>query len=213
MQQFHKIPKDRIGAMIGPDGQTKREIMKRTGIRVDVDSENGEVTIDYENARDPSMVLKIADIVKAIGRGFSPERAFALLKDDCYFALFDIQDYVGKRPDNIHRMKARVIGTGGKTRRIIEELAEVELCVYGDTIGVIGDIIALETAKVALDMILNGAEHSSVYTFLEHKRRDRHLEEMHRPEPREDIDRPEPREYIDKPAAKPAKKEGSGEEE
>jgi ribosomal RNA assembly protein len=186
MKQFHKIPKDRIGAMIGPDGMVKREILKRTGIMVDVDSESGEVTIDYEKASDPSMLLKVADMVKAIGRGFSPERAAQLLKDDFYFAIFDIQDYVGKKPDHIHRMKARVIGTGGKTRRIIEELAEVELSIYGDTIAVIGDIIGLDIARIALDMILNGAEHSNVYTVLERKRRDRHLAEMSRPEPKEE---------------------------
>jgi ribosomal RNA assembly protein len=186
MQQYLKIPKDRIGVMIGENGGVKSHIEKRTGIDVDVDSESGEVTIDYSMAKDPSMVLKVNDIVKAIGRGFSPERALQLLRDDQYFFLIDIQDYVGKKPDHIRRMKARVIGTGGKTRRIIEELAEADLSIYGDTVGIISTVEGLEVARTALDMILNGSEHSAVYSYLEHSRRDRRLMEHSKPEPKEE---------------------------
>jgi len=186
MEQYLKIPKDRIGAMIGPGGEVKREIEKRTGIRVDVDSETGEVTMNYDRARDPAMVLKVNDLVKAIGRGFSPDRAFRLLKDDFYFALIDIHDYVGKNPDHVRRMKSRLIGTGGKTRRIIEELSEAELSIYGDTVAIVGGAEALEIARTALDMILNGSEHSAVYSYLEHTRRDRRAAHLRPIEPKED---------------------------
>jgi ribosomal RNA assembly protein len=186
MEQYLKIPKDRIGAMIGPGGEVKREIEKRTGIKVVVDSETGEVTINYDHVRDPAMVLKVNDLVKAIGRGFSPDRAFRLLKDDFYFALIDIHDYVGKNPDHIRRMKSRLIGTGGKTRRIIEELSEAELSIYGDTVAIIGLADALDIAKTALDMILNGSEHSAVYSYLEHTRRARRVAELRPIEPKED---------------------------
>jgi ribosomal RNA assembly protein len=185
MEHFLKIPKDRIGAMIGPAGKVKREIEKKTGIDLDVDSESGEVTIHYDHARDPAMVLKINDFVRAIGRGFSPERAYRLLKDDQYFAVLDIQDYVGKKIDHVRRMRARVIGTGGKTRRVIEELSEAELSIYGDTVAIIGDAEALDIAKTALDMILNGSEHSAVYSYLEHTRRERRLSELKPPEDKE----------------------------
>ena len=186
MEQYLKIPKDRIGAMIGPGGEVKHEIEKRTGIEVDVDSETGEVTINYDHARDPAMVLKVNDLVKAIGRGFSPDRAFRLLKDDFYFALIDIHDYIGKNPDHVRRMKSRLIGTGGKTRRIIEELSEAELSIYGDTVAIIGLVDALDIARTALDMILNGSEHSSVYSYLEHTRRARRVSELRPIEPKED---------------------------
>jgi ribosomal RNA assembly protein len=186
MEQYLKIPKDRIGAMIGPGGEVKREIEKRTGIKVDVDSETGEVTMNYDRARDPAMVLKVNDLVKAIGRGFSPERAFRLLRDEFFFAIIDIHDYVGKNPDHVRRMKSRLIGSGGKTRRIIEELSEAELSIYGDTVAIVGGAEALDIAKTALDMILNGSEHSAVYSYLEHTRRDRRVAELRPIEPKED---------------------------
>ena len=185
MEHFLKIPQDRIGAMIGPAGKVKRDIEKKTGIKVDVDSETGEVTIHYDNVKDPVMVLKINDFIRAVGRGFSPERAYRLLKEDQYFAVMDIQDYVGKKMDHVRRMRARVIGTGGKTRRVIEELSEAELSIYGDTVAIIGDAEALDIAKTALDMILNGSEHSAVYSYLEHTRRERRLAELKPPEDKE----------------------------
>jgi ribosomal RNA assembly protein len=131
------------------------------------------------------MVLKINDFIRAVGRGFSPERAYRLLKEDQYFAVMDIQDYVGKKMDHVRRMRARVIGSGGKTRRVIEELSEAELSIYGDTIAIIGDAEALDIAKTALDMILNGSEHSAVYSYLEHTRRERRLAELKPPEDKE----------------------------
>jgi len=173
--KYLKIPKERIGALIGKEGEIKQEIEKRTGVKLTIDSREGEVTIADENAKDPVIGLKLADIVKAIGRGFSPEKAFQLFSDDYYFALFDIRDYVGKSPTHVRRIKARVIGKDGKTRRIIEELAGVDLSIYGDTVGIIGPAENLEVAKVAVDMLLNGAEHSSVYRFLEKKRREMKL--------------------------------------
>ena len=185
MEHFLKIPQDRIGAMIGPAGKVKRDIEKKTGIKVDVDSETGEVTIHYDHVKDPGMVLKIIDFLRAVGRGFSPERAYRLLKEDQYFAVMDIQDYVGKKMDHVRRMRARVIGSGGKTRRVIEELSEAELSIYGDTIAIIGDAEALDIAKTALDMILNGSEHSAVYSYLEHTRRERRLAELKPPEDKE----------------------------
>ena len=131
-------------------------------------------------------MLKVSDLVRAVGRGFSPQRAFKLLRDDCFLAVINIQDYVGKSPSHLRRMRARVIGAGGKTRRIIEELSETELSIYGNTVSAIGDARSLEFARTAIDMLLCGSEHSAVYAYLEHSRRERRLSELGQPEPREE---------------------------
>ncbi|MEA3136281.1 MAG: ribosomal assembly protein, partial [Thermoplasmata archaeon] len=59
----------------------------------------------------------------------------------------------------------------GKTRRIIEEQTGCDLAIYGHTVGIVGELEELGTAKKAVDMILRGAEHASVYGFLESMRR------------------------------------------
>jgi ribosomal RNA assembly protein len=90
----------------------------------------------------------------------------------------DIRDYVGKNQKHVRRVRARVIGTKGKTRRLIEELTGVNVSIYGNTVGVIGESLEMNIAISAIEMILKGSEHSAVYSFLEKKRRDIELAEM-----------------------------------
>jgi ribosomal RNA assembly protein len=170
--QYFRLPRERVGVLIGKKGETKIEIEERTGVIIDVDSETGEVSIETEKAKDPVLGLKVIDLVKAIGRGFSPERAFRLLDEDVYLRGFDIRDYTGKNPKHVRRMRARLIGTKGKTRSLIEELTNTEISIYGNTIYIIGSLEELGIAETAADMLLSGSEHAAVYRFLEGKRRE-----------------------------------------
>lgn len=169
--RYVRVPAERVAVVIGLGGETRRAIEQRTGIRLEVDSNENEVQIDDTNPRDPLGPLKAEDIVKAIARGFSPEHAFKLLSDEMYFQIFDMHDYVGKDKDHVRRLASRVIGTEGKTRRIIEELSGGLLSIYGHTVSIIGDGDASEIAKTAVDMVLSGSEHAAVYRFLENRRR------------------------------------------
>jgi ribosomal RNA assembly protein len=172
-----RIPQDRVGVLIGKEGETKAFIERRSKVRLTIDKE-GEVTIDEANIEDPLMQLKIVDIVRAIGRGFSPQHAFRLFDDDEYFELIDIHDYIGKRSEQVRRVRARVIGSGGKTRRLIEDLTGANMSVYGETVGLIGNSAQMPVARVAVDMLLRGSEHATVYRFLERKRAELRIAEM-----------------------------------
>ncbi|UCG69975.1 MAG: RNA-processing protein [Thermoplasmata archaeon] len=176
--RFIKIPLERVGVLVGKDGEIKKRIEDETGTTLNIDSENGDVTIDDTKSQDPILSLKCADMVKAIGRGFSPTKAFRLLNDEVYFTLLDMRDFVGKNQKHVRRIRARVIGTKGKTRRLIEELTGVNVSIYGNTIGVIGENIEISVAVTAIEMLLSGSEHSAVYGFLEKKRKDIELSEM-----------------------------------
>ncbi len=170
---YVKVPKDRVAVIIGAKGKTRALLQERSGLTVDVDSQQNEVVIhDEGEGADPLMVLKMQDIVKAIARGFSPERAMRLFSDDAYFELLDMHDFVGKHKGHVRRVTSRIIGSEGKTRRIIEEQTGADVAVYGHTVGLIADIENLGDARHAIEMILRGAEHASVYRFLERKRRE-----------------------------------------
>lgn len=41
--------------------------------------------------------------------------------------------------------------------------------IYGKTVSIIGDMEHLQIAKEAVEMILDGARHKTVYSFLERK--------------------------------------------
>lgn len=169
--QFLRLPKERVGVLIGKNGETKMAIENRSGVALDIDSDTGEVSIDTEKIKDPIMTLKVVDIVKAIGRGFSPEHALHLFDENVYIRGFDIRDYAGKSPKHVRRLRARIIGSKGKTRQIIEELSNTDISVFGNTIYIIGELESLSIAETAVDMLLSGSEHAAVYRFLENKRR------------------------------------------
>jgi ribosomal RNA assembly protein len=174
---YVRIPQERIGVLIGPGGETKRRLEEETGVKVLVDSETGEVTVDESEAKDKFLAVKVRDIVQAIGRGFSDERAFRLLDDDAYFVVLDIKDYA-RTPERIAQVRARMIGTRGKTRRIVEELTGAFMSVYGHTVSLIADDVQLAIAQEALEMLLRGSEHKTVYRFLERKRPELKIAEM-----------------------------------
>lgn len=165
-----KIPKDRVGVLIGEEGKTKEKIEKKSGAELEIDSESGVVEIDVTDIDDPLIPMKIEDVIKAIGRGFNPKKALKILDKDVYFELLDMRDYVGKSSNAVHRISGRVIGKNGRSREIIEELTETHVSVYGNTIGIIGGSVEIGIAKRAIEMLLTGSEHSTVYSFLERNR-------------------------------------------
>jgi ribosomal RNA assembly protein len=118
------------------------------------------------------LTLKTEEVVKAIGQGFSPQHAFKLFKEDFYLATLDIRDYTKKSPAHLKRIKGRIIGKRGKAKHLIEEMSSASMAIFGNTVSIIADQEHLEIAKRAADMLLSGCEHSTVYRFLEKKRRE-----------------------------------------
>jgi ribosomal RNA assembly protein len=174
MKYIH-IPKERVGVLIGKDGETKKTIERISQMHLEIDSEEGDVAFNEQEAKDPLIPLKVEDVVRAIGRGFSPDDAFRLFGEDMELFIFDIYDYVGKKESHLIRVKSRVIGREGKTRRVIENLTGGILAIYGHTVAVIADFESMDIAKKAIDMLLSGSEHPTVYRYLEREMKKYHL--------------------------------------
>ena len=174
-----RIPGDRVGALVGKEGASKKLLEERTGIKIQVDQEGGVMIFDDAEGVEPINALKIMDVVKAIGRGFNPDKAMKILDDDdMYLETIDIKDAVGDRQSQVARARGRIIGREGKTRKLIEDLADVYLCIYGNTVSIIGNSISLPIAKNAIEMLLHGSEHSTVYHYLESQRPKLRIAEM-----------------------------------
>ena len=168
--QHVKVPDDRIGVLIGQGGETMREIEARAEVRLDIDSESGNVAI--EKVGDPVKGLKGPDIVKAIGRGFAPAEALGLLDDDMMiFEIVDIGAATRNKRD-LRRQKGRLIGEGGRTRELMEELTGASVTIYGSTLATIGGPKQVEVVREAAEMILDGAPHGAVYSMLEERRQE-----------------------------------------
>lgn len=171
-----KIPEERIGVLVGPGGSMKHLIEEKTKTTLEIDSETGTVSIG--SAEDPLQALRVMDLVRAIGRGFSPERALPILDDEMLMLdVLDLSKMVGTKSD-MARIKGRIIGKDGKSREIMERLSGARLSVYGKTVALLGYPEQIKIARTAVEMLLDGAPHGNVYSFLEKKHQELAKEEL-----------------------------------
>jgi len=161
------IPLERVGVVIGREGVTKTKIEEAFNSRLLIQSETGVIDIvPRADSSDPTTILRARDVVLAIGRGFSPERAFKLVDDDVVLDVIDLREILGKNDREIARLKGRVIGRDGKIRRLIEEMTNAKISVYGHTISMLGDYETVTAAREAIELLLKGKQHSTVYKLL-----------------------------------------------
>lgn len=158
-----RIPEDRVGVLIGEGGETKEDIAKMT--ECDLEVQDNLATIEG----DPLDEMNAVNVVKAIGRGFNPDKALRLIEKDVMLYLMDLNDYADTE-NSRNRLKGRVIGRDGETRRHLEKEAHVDISVYGKTVGIIGKAQNIEIVSEALRMLLNGSSHATAYDYLEKNR-------------------------------------------
>ena len=146
--------------MIGEHAKVKKEIEKRTKTKIDI----GGTDITIEGDSFGEWIAK--DVVKAIGRGFNPEKAFMLFNDANSLEVISISEHTSSKKSVI-RIKSRLIGREGNTRKKMEEITGCYLSIYGKTVAIIGPYEDAALTKEVVVMLINGASHSYAYRFLE----------------------------------------------
>jgi len=163
------IPKERVAVLIGRKGATKSKIEEELGVKLEIDSGSGEVTIKAPS-QNADLLIKAAAVVKAIGRGFSPENALLLKNDDYAISIIDLSKYAPTK-NALVRIRGRIIGRKGKARLLIEELTGTKISVYGKTVTIIGPWDKVGIAEEAIRRLAEGARHATVFDWLYEQRR------------------------------------------
>lgn len=157
------VPKARVAVLIGKKGRVKKHIEKKGRVKIEIDK-FGQVII---KSKDAISIMISRKVIEAIGRGFNPEIAEKIFKDDFGYELVSFQNHITKKSD-VPRLRGLIIGAGGKSRQTIERLTGTRLSVYGKTVAIIGLVSDVSKARHAVEMLLTGARHTTVYRFLEH---------------------------------------------
>ena len=170
---YLKVPLERIGVLIGSGGKVIKELMNRTNTIITVDSANGTVIIEpSSSATSPLNLLKAQDFIKAISIGFSPERAWRVLDEEQVLIVLDLKQYIGSSQSHLTRIKGRIIGEEGKARKNIEQMTGTYISIYEDYVGIIGDYESANVAKEAIEMLIQGRQHSTVYRYIDRAMRE-----------------------------------------
>ncbi|VVB86209.1 KH domain protein [uncultured archaeon] len=168
MTEYIKIPLERIAVLVGPKGSIRELIEEKSTATLNIDSDSGNVEI--QDPRDALKGMRAREVVNAIAAGFSPEKALKLFdNENLVFERIDISN-IARTEKELERIRGRIIGSGGKTRELFENLTNTDISVYGKTISMIGYPEQNAVARRGIDMLLEGAVHAQVYRFLEKKK-------------------------------------------
>ena len=163
-----EVPEDRVGVLIGKDGEIKKLIEEKTGCKLRISSKFGVVKIECEDALG---FMRAKDVVMAIAHGFSPDIALKLLDDE--MLVLEVVDLSSMVSENaMRRIKGRIIGKEGKMRKQIEDMLNVNISIHGKYVAIIGEVKNVAAAREAVMMLVDGAQHSTVIKFMERKRRE-----------------------------------------
>jgi len=159
-----KVTKERIPILIGKNGSIRKQIELRTKTRVKIDSKEGDIQISSE---DPLNIYTTKLIINAISRGFNPEIAYQLLKEDFGLEIISLPEVIGKNKNKIIRQRSRVIGEKGKCKHTLEYLTHTNISVQGKTISIIGQFQDALVARKAIEKLIQGSKHGNVYRWIE----------------------------------------------
>jgi ribosomal RNA assembly protein len=162
------VPVDpsKIGLLIGKDGANKLKLEEAFNVTIEVKPDEGVAYIGPREGATLYNVYMAEKALKAISIGFGIEEAL-LLKDDTYdLDVIDLREVARNREDLI-RIKARVIGAGGRFRKTLEDMTGAKIVVGEKLIGIIGDFEQCKIAKEALTRLVSGQSHQAVMKFLE----------------------------------------------
>ena len=180
-QQIVRVPRDRIGVIIGKNGKVKGEIQDKCNVLIEINSKTGDAIISSQSEPMSTRMepFKAVEVITAISKGFSPRRAYRLIDgEEDTFQLIDLRDYAGKSSNSMERIKGRIIGEEGKSRRTIEDLTGAYISIYGHSVGLIGKSDQIKIASDAVTMLSKGKSHKTVYTMLQEARRKAKMDRM-----------------------------------
>ena len=147
---------------IGKIKQDKAKLEKALKIKLSFSGKRAEIKGD---AISEYLCL---EIIEAINLGFTAEQALLLCNEELIFEKINIKN-ITKRKD-LGVIRARIIGTKGKTRKYIQNLSDCFICLHDNTVGIIGRTDDIKKTIQAITSLIQGSKQSKVYSYLEREK-------------------------------------------
>jgi ribosomal RNA assembly protein len=140
-------------------------------LKVKITNRGTEIYIDGEAEAE-----YIAEkVIEALNFGFPYSTALLLRDGENLFEILNIKDYTTRK--DLARIRARIIGTKGKTLKTLCQLTKCYFELKDNFIGIIGDPEYIKNAQDSIIHLIKGAKQANVYAYLE----------KHQPKPELDL--------------------------
>lgn len=151
----------------------KRIILERAGsvikekkkledaLNVKISNRGKEVFIEGE----PLEEYEAEKVIDALGFGFKIEIALMIKEKELSFEVINIKNFT-KRKDTA-TIRARIIGTKGKTLKTLMELTDCFFEVRNNEVGIIGSPERMKIAQTTTISLIQGSKQASAYKYLE----------------------------------------------
>lgn len=139
--------------------KNKDLLEKKLGVKIDAKGKNVILDGPSFDEYEASMVLQ------AISFGFSVKTAILLKDESLVFRVIPIKNFTRRKDLSV--VKARIIGTEGKTKKTLEQLADCKIVIREKEVGLICAAEEAEYLITAITSIIRGSKQSNMYKFLE----------------------------------------------
>lgn len=118
-----------------------------------------------EFAGDELDIYVAGRVIEAISKNFPINKALLLLREDYVLEEVPIKSATKRR--NLSVIRARIIGTKGKTLKTISILSDCSLTLQDNVVSILGPAENVKSAVTAIKSIIKGSKQSNVYYYLE----------------------------------------------
>jgi KH domain-containing protein len=147
--------------------QNKKQLEKELEVKITNKGKN--LFIDGDAEKEYTAI----EVMQALNLNFSIEKALLLTKENTILQTLNIKD-ITKRHD-LERVRARIIGTKGKTLQTLTNITNCEFSLKDNKIGIIGNTEDIEEAIQALTSLIQGSKQGNVYSRVEREKKRKRL--------------------------------------
>lgn len=104
-------------------------------------------------------------VIDSLNFGFPFSHAIEIKTADFLFEILNIKDHTHRK--DFSRIKARIIGTKGKTLQTLTTLTNCYFEIKDNEVGIIGPPENIQNAREALISLIKGSKQGNVYAHLE----------------------------------------------
>lgn len=104
-------------------------------------------------------------VFDAVDFGFNVKKALQLCDEETIFRRIHIKDHTRRK--NLADVRARLIGSHGKTRRVIETVSNCDVIIHDTEVGILGNVNDVDGAETAVISLIKGTKQTNVYRYLE----------------------------------------------